>query len=80
VARRVELDDQLIEQRLDALGRLYDSAWFTRKTGGGPYADVLRLRFERACRRLGFNERTTQPLDTSRFLPPPQKGDQLTLL
>ena len=27
-------------------GRLYDSAWFTRKTGAGPYADVLRLRFE----------------------------------
>jgi DNA repair photolyase len=60
-------------------GRLYDSAWFTRKTGAGPYADVLRLRFERACRRLGFNERTTQPLDTSRFAPPPQKGDQLAL-
>ena len=60
-------------------GRLYDSAWFTRKTGAGPYADVLRLRFERACRRLGFNERTTQRLDTSRFLPPPQKGDQLAL-
>jgi DNA repair photolyase len=60
-------------------GRLYDSAWFTRKTGTGPYAEVLRLRFERACRRLGFNERTTQPLDTSRFLPPPQKGDQIAL-
>ena len=60
-------------------GRLYDSAWFTRKTGAGPYADVLRLRFERACRRLGFNERTTQRLDTSRFLAPPQKGDQMSL-
>jgi DNA repair photolyase len=60
-------------------GRLYDSAWFTRKTGSGPYADVLRLRFERACRRLGFNERKTQPLDTSRFQPPPQQGDQLAL-
>jgi len=60
-------------------GRLYDSAWFTRKTGTGPYADVLRLRFERACRRLGFNERTTLKLDTSLFRPPPQKGDQLAL-
>ena len=60
-------------------GRLYDSAWFKRKTGTGAYADVLRLRFERACRRLGFNARTTQPLDTSRFTPPPQKGDQLAL-
>jgi DNA repair photolyase len=60
-------------------GQLYDSAWFKRKTGTGPYADVLRLRFERACRKLGFSERTTQPLDTGRFLPPPQKGDQLAL-
>ncbi len=60
-------------------GRLYDSTWSKRMTGTGPYAEVLRLRFERTCRRLGFNERTTQPLDTSRFLPPPQKGDQLTL-
>jgi DNA repair photolyase len=60
-------------------GRIYDSGWFKRKTGTGPYAEVLRLRFERACRKLGFNERTTQPLDTSRFLPPPQAGDQLAL-
>jgi len=60
-------------------GRLYDSTWSKRMTGTGPYADVLRLRFERVCRRLGFNERTTQKLDTSRFMPPPQKGDQLAL-
>jgi DNA repair photolyase len=60
-------------------GRLYDSTWSKRMTGTGPYADVLRLRFERACRRLGFNERTMQKLDTSRFAPPPQKGDQLAL-
>jgi len=60
-------------------GRLYDSTWSKRMTGTGPYADVLRLRFERACRRLGFNERTARPLDTSRFLPPPQQGDQLAL-
>jgi len=60
-------------------GRLYDATWFTRKTGAGPYADVLRLRFERACHRLGFNQRAAQPLDTSRFLPPPQQGDQLAL-
>src|SRR5437867_335972 len=32
-------------------GQLYDSTWFKRKTGTGPYAEVLRLRFERACRK-----------------------------
>ena len=60
-------------------GRLYDSTWSKRMTGTGPYADMLRLRFDRACRRLGFNQRTTQSLDTTLFCPPPQKGDQLAL-
>ena len=60
-------------------GRLYDSAWSKRMTGTGPYAEMLRLRFDRACRRLGFNQRTTRPLDTTRFRPAPQRGDQLSL-
>jgi DNA repair photolyase len=60
-------------------GRLYDSTWSKRMTGFGPYADMLRARFGRACRQLGFNERTTDPLDTTRFRPPPQAGDQLRL-
>jgi DNA repair photolyase len=60
-------------------GRLYDSAWSKRMTGTGPYADMLRVRFDRACRKLGFNQRTTNPLDTTRFRPPPQTGDQLSL-
>jgi DNA repair photolyase len=60
-------------------GRLYDSAWSKRMTGAGPYAEMLRVRFDRACRKLGFNQRTTNPLVTTRFRPPPQKGDQLSL-
>jgi DNA repair photolyase len=60
-------------------GRLYDAAWSKRMTGTGPYADMLRVRFDRACRRLGFNRRTADPLDTTRFRPPPQTGDQLSL-
>ncbi|HEY3909315.1 MAG TPA: PA0069 family radical SAM protein [Stellaceae bacterium] len=60
-------------------GRLYDSAWSKRMTGAGPYADMLRLRFDRACRRLGFDPRTTKPLDATRFRPPPRTGDQLSL-
>jgi DNA repair photolyase len=60
-------------------GRLYDSAWSKRMTGAGPYADMLRLRFDRACRRLGFDQRTTSPLDTTRFRPPRRTGDQLSL-
>jgi DNA repair photolyase len=60
-------------------GKLYDSAWSTRMTGAGPYADMLRVRFDRACRRLGFRQRSTAPLDTTQFHPPPRKGDQLNL-
>ena len=60
-------------------GRLYNSAWSKRMTGYGPYADMLRLRFDRACRRLGFDRRTIQPLDATRFRLPPQQGDQLAL-
>ena len=39
-------------------GRLYDSAWSKRMIGGGPYAEMLAARFDRACRRLGFAPRT----------------------
>jgi len=60
-------------------GRLYDSTWSTRMTGTGPYADMLRLRFDRARRKLRFNLRTTQSLDTTLFRPPAQRGDQLAL-
>jgi hypothetical protein len=65
-------------------GRLYDSAWSKRMVGGGPYAEMLAARFDRACRRLGFSPRTSvlapgHALDTTRFRPPPQKGDQLAL-
>jgi DNA repair photolyase len=60
-------------------GRLYDSTWSTRMSGSGPYADMLRVRFERACRKLGFNARTTDLLDTNNFRPPPLQGDQLRL-
>ena len=60
-------------------GRLYDSAWSKRMVGGGPYAEMLAVRFDRACRRIGFQPRTTRALDTGRFRPPPQRGDQLAL-
>ncbi|HEV2303213.1 MAG TPA: PA0069 family radical SAM protein [Stellaceae bacterium] len=61
-------------------GRLYDSAWGTRMRGTGPYAEMVGARFDRACRRLGLAARMPFSLDASRFRPPPQKGDQLSLL
>ena len=62
-------------------GKEYDSQFGTRMSGTGPYAQMLRLRFERACHRLKLNERRGPwRLDTSKFRRPPQKGDQLILL
>ena len=60
-------------------GKLYDSAWSKRMVGGGPYAEMLAARFDRACRKLGYAPRSTHMLDTGRFRPLPQKGDQLAL-
>jgi DNA repair photolyase len=59
-------------------GKLYDAAWGTRMTGQGPYASMLRRRFEVACARLGLN-RERPVLDTSRFARPPHDSSQRLL-
>jgi DNA repair photolyase len=60
-------------------GRDYDAAFGTRMTGTGPVADLIRQRFRRATRKLGFNDVRLR-VDTAKFRPPPAPGDQLTLL
>ncbi len=37
-------------------GKDYDSNWRMRQTGTGTYAELLRQRFDKTCRRLGFNQ------------------------
>ena len=59
-------------------GRLYDSEFGTRMKGDGPYADLLRRRFETASRRLGLLKRDLD-LDVTQFRVPPRAGDQLGL-
>ena len=54
-------------------GRDYDSAWGQRMHGQGLWADLLRQRFERSCRRLGLN-RERIALDVSRFRPDALSG------
>ena len=49
-------------------GKDYDSAWGQRMHGQGLWADLLRQRFDLACRRLGLN-RERFGLDASRFNP-----------
>lgn len=53
--------------------RLYRSDFATRMKGQGPWADLLRQRFVRACVRLGLN-RERLVLDTTRFRPPAPVG------
>ena len=59
-------------------GKDYDAKWNERQRGTGPIADAAAARFHLACKRLGFN-RERRSLDTTKFRPPPQAGDQLAL-
>jgi DNA repair photolyase len=59
-------------------GKLYQSEFGLRMKGTGPYAQLIHQRFKMACRKLGLNK-GERGLDTSRFRPPPQAGDQLAL-
>ena len=55
-------------------GRDYDSRFGVRQSGRGPYADLLKKRFETACRRHGLERnRYQQRLDCSRFERPGQR-------
>ncbi|NKB56132.1 MAG: PA0069 family radical SAM protein [Alphaproteobacteria bacterium] len=60
-------------------GADYNSSWGQRRTGTGVYADMLSKRFRLARRKLGMDMRPLD-LDTTKFKPPPAKGDQLTLI
>jgi DNA repair photolyase len=59
-------------------GKDYDAKWGERMTGSGPYAWMIRRRFETACARLGLNERHVE-LTTEHFRPPLGGGQQLNL-
>ena len=59
-------------------GKLNDPRWGTRMTGEGPYAQMLRRRFDVATARLGLNRKRLEH-DTSRFRPPAPTGAQRSL-
>jgi DNA repair photolyase len=62
-------------------GKDYDPQWSKRMTGTGAYAELLRIRFETACRRLklNLNRGRLWRLDTTKFAPPPLPSAQLRL-
>jgi len=60
-------------------GKDYDSEWFARQKGTGPYAWMIGRRFEVACEKLGMNIARTQ-LTIEHFRKPKKDDAQLTLL
>ena len=59
-------------------GKDYDSKWFTRQKGTGPYAWMIGRRFELACEKLGMNVRRSS-LTTEHFRKPKPDSGQLSL-
>jgi DNA repair photolyase len=61
-------------------GKDYDSRFGQRMSGTGPYAELLRTRFELARRKCGFDSaRDRHDLTTNLFRPPTPDQSQLTL-
>lgn len=55
-------------------GRDNDPRFGFRMQGQGQYAELIRKRFEIACKRLGLNAKRNVPLDTTLFRPPSSAG------
>ncbi|MEO8024304.1 PA0069 family radical SAM protein [Polaromonas sp.] len=54
-------------------GKDYDANFATRMKGSGLWSDLVRQRFEKASKRLGFNRERIE-LDLSQFRPPGASG------
>jgi DNA repair photolyase len=57
-----------------------DTRFGTRMSGQGPWAALLRRRFEAACRRVGIEGGDSAPLETGAFRRPAARSGQLSLL
>lgn len=69
-----------IQRRMRELngGKEYDAGFGRRMTGQGPWARLMRARFDASLRRLGLSSELL-PLRTDLFRVPPRPGDQLSL-
>jgi DNA repair photolyase len=74
VPQRAEHVMSLVQQMNG--GRDYDSDFRTRMRGQGPFAELLRRRFEVATRKHGFARARSLQLDVSRFAAPRPPGPQ----
>jgi DNA repair photolyase len=61
-------------------GKAYQSGFGTRMRGTGPYAELLRIRYEAAVHRLKLNQGRHSPrLDSTLFRAPAKQSPQLSL-
>ena len=60
-------------------GRDNDPRFGMRMRGQGPWADLLRRRFEAACQRHGLEHGRAKPLEISLFRPPSRAPGQMEL-
>jgi len=58
-------------------GRENDPEFGSRMRGEGQYAELLRARFDVACRRLGLNVERGYRVETAKFRPPPSAQGSL---
>jgi DNA repair photolyase len=72
---------QRVRNRIRELrgGRDNDSRFGHRMRGQGPWAELLKRRFEASCRRNGLGSGRAAPLTTEHFRPPNRSPDQMEL-
>lgn len=56
-------------------GKDYDSSFFSRMRGTGPYAQLLSQRFSKACARYGLQRTISAPVDTTQFVRAASQAD-----
>lgn len=61
-------------------GKDYDANFGARMSGSGEYANMIRQRFQLACKKLDLNRTGLSVLDTTRFRVPVKQEPQLALL
>jgi DNA repair photolyase len=72
---------QRVRSRIHELrgGRDNDPRFGHRMRGHGPWADLLRRRFDESCRRAGLGTNRGNPLSTAFFRPPSRNPGQMEL-
>jgi DNA repair photolyase len=72
---------QRVRNRIRELrgGRDNDSRFGHRMRGQGPWAELLRRRFESGCRRNGLASGRAEPLTIAKFRPPNRSPNQMEL-